>query len=231
MQGRLEERLAERERIARDLHDTLLQSFHALILRFEVVNRQLPAGKAKEALEQTLEQADRAIAEGRSAVYDLRASATDSGDLSEALNAAGNEFSGDHGAAFNLTVEGPVRELQPIVRDELYRIVREALSNAFNHARAHKIEAEITYAERLLRIRVRDDGTGISSAILEDGRPGHYGLPGMRERAAKLGATLNIWSRPETGCEIELSILGSIAYLTSPGRSRFRWFHREAGSL
>ena len=122
---------------------------------------QLPEGEAKDELEKTLDRADRAIAEGRSAVYDLRVSATDSNDLSEALNTAGNELSGDHGAAFNLTVEGSVRDLRPIIRGELYRIAREALTNAFKHAHASHIEVEISYGPQAFRLRIRDDGEGI----------------------------------------------------------------------
>jgi signal transduction histidine kinase len=123
-------------------------------------------------------------------------------------------------------VEGPPRELHPIPRDEIYRITREALRNAFSHSRARQIEAEITYDPRRLRLRIRDDGRGIDPAILEAGRSGHYGLPGMRERATQIGAKLNIWSGVGTGTEIELSIPGSIAYGASPGRSRFRWFRK-----
>ena len=96
----------------------------------------------------------------------------------------------------------------PIVRDEVYRIAREALRNAFSHARASHIEAEISYGEHLFRLRIRDDGEGIAPAMLEEGRPGHYGLPGMRERAAEIGAKLDIWSGAGTGTEIDLSIAG-----------------------
>ena len=115
-------------------------------------------------------------------------------------------------------VEGP-RDLHPIIRDELYRIAREALRNAFSHAQAHQIEAEMMYTDRLFRLRIRDDGQGIPSEILEEGRPGHYGLPGMRERAKQIGAKLTIWSGVGRGTEIELRLEGSIAYGgTLPGR-------------
>jgi signal transduction histidine kinase len=117
-------------------------------------------------------------------------------------------------------LEGRVHELHPIVRDEVYRIAREALRNAFSHAGAHRIEAEIIYAERLFRLRIRDDGEGIAPTILEDGRAGHYGLAGMRERAAEIGAKLDIWSGVGTGTEIDLSVPGSIAYGKWSGHSR-----------
>jgi signal transduction histidine kinase len=189
----------------------------------------LPDGRAKEELEQSLERADQAIAEGRNAVQDLRSSATTTNDLAQAVRALGDELAGEEGAAFRLVVEGPARELHPIVRDEIYRITREALRNAFNHARARQIEAEITYGERLLRVRIRDDGQGIAPVILEEGRPGHYGLPGMRERATQIGAKLSIWSAVRAGTEIELSIAGSIAYGIPPVRSRLRLFRKTTG--
>jgi signal transduction histidine kinase len=227
LNGRLEVRVAERTRIARELHDTLLQSFQGLMLRLQVVNKLLPEGKAKEQLEKTLERGDQAIAEGRSAVLDLRSCAFTVNNLSEAVNAAGNELSGENRAAFDLVVEGPPRDLQPIIRDELYCIAREALRNAFTHARALHIEAEISYGQREFRLRVRDDGEGIPPEILEQGRPGHYGLPGIRERARQIGAELTVWSRAGSGTEIELRLPASIAYGTSPLRFRFRAFRRK----
>jgi signal transduction histidine kinase len=226
---RFEERLAERTRIARELHDTLLQSFQGLMLRLQVVDDLLPPGKAKEQLEQSLERADQAIAEGRSAVYDLRSSATTTNDLAQAVKALGDELATEDSTAFHLVVEGTARDLHPIIRDELYRITREALRNAFRHAAAHHIETEITYGERALSLRIRDDGQGIPTETLEAGRPGHYGLSGIRERAQQIGAKLEIWSGANAGTEIELSIAGSIAYCAPPGRPLFRFFRKEAG--
>jgi signal transduction histidine kinase len=223
---RLEERVSERTRIARALHDTLLQSFQGLMLQLQVVDNLLPPGRAKEKFEQTLERADQAIAEGRDAVSDLRSSAT-ANDLSEAVRTLCNELATPDSAAFELTVEGPSRNLHPIIRDEVYRISREALRNAFSHARAQHIEAELIYAERVFRIRIRDDGKGIEPALLEEGRPGHYGLPGMRERARQIGAEFTIWSGVGTGTEIEVSIPGSIAYRGWP-RPRFRRSRKKA---
>ncbi len=226
---RMEERVGERTRIARDLHDTLLQSFQGLMLHLQVVDDLLPEGKAKAELEKTLDRADQAIAEGRTAVYDLRSSATTTNDLAQAVRAVGNELAVPGAATFRLVVEGPPREMHPIVRDEIYRIAREALRNAFSHAQADHVEAELIYTDRLFRLRIRDDGQGIAAEILEEGRPGHYGLPGMRERAKQIGATLTIWSGGGSGTEIELSIEASIAYLTPPGQSRLRLFRKKAG--
>jgi signal transduction histidine kinase len=229
MNLRFEERLAERTRIARELHDTLLQSFQGLMLRLQVVDDLLPQGKAKEQLEQSLERADQAIAEGRSAVYDLRSSAITTNDLAQAMRALGEELATQDSTAFHLVVEGSMRDLHPIIRDELYRITREALRNAFSHAAAHHIETEITYGERTFRLRIRDDGQGIPPELLEAGRAGHYGLSGMRERAQQIGARFEIWSGAKAGTEIELSVAGSIAYRTSPGRPLFRLFRKKAG--
>jgi hypothetical protein len=149
--------------------------------------------------------------------------------LADAVNVLGDELATGDSASFRLVVEGPVRDLHPIVRDELYGITREALRNAFSHARAQHIEVEITYAERLFQLRIRDDGDGIAPGILEEGRSGHYGLPGMRERAKKIDAKLDIWSGMGTGTEIDLSIAGSIAYRASPARSRFHFFKKQDG--
>lgn len=227
MNLRFEERLAERTRIARELHDTLLQSFQALMLRLQVVEDLLPPGKAKEHLEKSLERADQAIIEGRNAVHDLRSSANSPHDLAQAVSALGDELATQDSPVFHLLVEGSVRDLHPIIRDELYSITREALRNAFQHSGANRIETEITYGKRALRLRIRDDGRGIPREILEAGRSGHYGLSGIRERAHQIGAKLEIWSRASAGTEIELSLAGSIAYRSSPGRSLFRFPGRK----
>jgi len=224
---RFEERLAERTRVARDLHDTLLQSVQGLMLHLQVVDDMLPPGEAKEELEHTLERADQAIAEGRSAVYDLRSSTTTTNDLPEALNAAGAELVTGGSPAFRLIVEGSSRAMHPLIRDEVYRIAREALRNAFSHAHASRIEVELLYADRLFRLRIRDDGNGIPPEILERGRPGHFGLSAMRERARQVGARLTILSAAGAGAEVELSIPSSIAYRKPPAPSRFWPFRRK----
>ena len=226
---RMEARVDERTRIARSLHDTLLQSFQGLMLRLQLVEDLLPEGKAKDQLEQTLQRADQAIAEGRRAVYDLRSSAAAPMDFPQAVRSLGEEFVTENSAAFHLVVEGAARELNPIIRDELYFITREALRNAFSHAHAHHIEAEITYGAGAFQLRIRDDGEGITTQILEDGRRGHYGLSGMRERAKQVGGKLDFWSRAGTGTEIEFSIPGSIAYRTTMARPLFSFVRKKAG--
>jgi signal transduction histidine kinase len=221
---RFEERLAERTRIARELHDTLLQSFQGLMLHFQAVDYLLPAGTAKEALEKALDRADRAIVEGREAIQNLRSSTTATNELGEAMVALGEELGGARYGKTGLptlrvSMEGTPRELHPILRDDIYRIAREALRNAFFHAQASKIEADITYNARLLRLRIRDDGKGIDPKLLDAGRDGHWGLRGMRERAEQIGAQLDIWSETGAGTEVELRVPGSIAY-GSEGSSR-----------
>jgi signal transduction histidine kinase len=229
---RFDERLAERTRIARELHDTLLQSFQALMLHFQAVHDLLPPGKAKEAFENALDRADQAIVEGRDAIQNLRSSTTVTNELAHAMTALGEELAvardGERDSAtFRVSIEGTPRDLHPILRDDIYRIAREALRNAFHHAQANKIEADITYGERLLRLRIRDDGKGIDQKLLDAGRDGHWGLPGMRERAQQIGAQLDMWSEVGAGTEVELRIPGSIAYGTSTGRGGFPLFRKK----
>ena len=143
----------------------------------------------------------------------------------------GEELAGPHDGkkgspTFLVSIEGTPRDRHPILRDDIYRIAREALQNAFRHAQARKIEAEITYGERLLRLRIRDDGKGIDPKLLDAGRDGHWGLPGMRERAQQIGARLDLWSEVGAGTEMDLRIPASIAYGTSPGRGGL-WLFRK----
>ncbi len=230
-----EERLGERTRIARELHDTLLQSFHGLMFRFQAARNMLPrrTEEAMEALDNALDRTEQAIAEGRDAIHDLRGSTVVTNELAQAVTALGNEMSHElasqgsaHGSAkFHVAVEGPPRDLHPILRDEIYAIAREAVRNAFRHAQAHDIEAQITYNGSSFQLRIRDDGKGIDPAIVAEGRAGHYGVPGMRERARRIGGKLDVWTGTGAGTEIELNIPGSIAYGTSLGRTvlgRFR---------
>ena len=232
---RLEERVSERTRIARELHDTLLQSFQGLMLRFQTVGEMLPARPldAKNVLEGALDRADQAISEGRDAITDIRASTLASRDLEKSITALmtnlSEELAADNGrsATFRVLVEGTPRAVRPTLQDEIHRIARESLRNAFRHAQAAHIETEITYGESL-RLRFRDDGKGIDPSVVEHGgRSGHWGLPGIRERAKQIGAQLTVWSELGAGTEVELSIPGSIAYEASPTRPRFRLFRKR----
>ena len=160
-------------------------------------------------------------------MYGLRSSNLSGNDLAEALRTTANDLLGDQSTSFRLVVEGAARELHPILRDEAYRIASEGLRNAFKHARAQRVEAEITYGDRLFQVRIRDDGDGIPQEFLESGRSGHYGLSGMRERARQSGMKLEIWSRGGAGTEIALSIRGSLAYNNSLKRPGWRLFRRN----
>jgi signal transduction histidine kinase len=235
---RLEERVNERTRIARDLHDTLLQSFHGLLLRFQTASELFPTrpAEAKQTLDSAIEQAAQAITEGRDAVQGLRSSTVVTNDLALAVSTLGEELAGGetnpNTAEFHVEVEGTPRDLHPILRDEVYRIAGEALRNAFRHAEARRIEVEIRYDERQFRLRVRDDGKGIDSKHLnDDERPGHYGMRGMRERAKLLGGKMTVWSELDSGTEVELSIPAANAYATADGRRRSWLAEKFAGKL
>ncbi|HJY36494.1 MAG TPA: histidine kinase, partial [Steroidobacteraceae bacterium] len=222
VRGRLEERLAERERIARDLHDTLLQGMQGLIWRFQAASDRIPPGEpARQLMEQSLDRADKLLEESRDKVKDLRPAASVAADLAQALAAEGEQFAKLHSAAFAVSVQGVPRDLHPIVREEGFLIGREAMANAFRHAGAATIETEVTYGDGALHIRIRDDGRGISEAVLDaGGRPGHFGLLGMRERAKKLGAHLEVWSKPGAGTEIDLRVPAQVAYRQPQPESR-----------
>jgi signal transduction histidine kinase len=223
----LDARVGERTRIARELHDTLLQSFHGLLLRFQTASQLLPGRpvEAKEKLDGAIEQASDAITEGRDAVQGLRDSTVQGNDLALAISTLGEELATDDArprATFRVAVEGQSRNLHPILRDEVYKVAAEALRNAFNHAQAQQVEVEIRYDNEQFRLRVRDDGKGIDPAILSaQSSEGHYGLPGMRERAKLMGAKLTVWSEVDAGTEVELRIPASTAFTT--GRKSSWW--------
>ena len=232
----LEARVGERTRIARELHDTLLQSFHGILLHLQTVSNELPGGPSKQKLDSVIDQAAQAIVEGRDAVQGLRASTIESNDLALAIRTLGEELAAAENAPrrphFTVQVEGPPQNLHPIVRDEVYRVTGEALRNAFRHAAAQRIEVEIRYDERQLRVRVRDNGKGIDPQYLSDhGSGGHFGLRGMRERAKLTGGKLTVWSERDSGTEVELSIPGDHAYVRTPERRRFWLLEKIAGKF
>jgi signal transduction histidine kinase/ligand-binding sensor domain-containing protein len=224
IQGRLEERLDERERIARELHDTLLQGFQGLMLRLQAVMQQIPKqDPTHQMMEDVLDHADEVLLEGRERVQTLRTEALTVNELSEALALYGNEMAEHHAIAFSVIVAGLPQPLDPLVRDEAYRIGREALANAFQHSKASKIEVEVTYDRDMVRLRVRDNGAGMDEETLNSGRSGHWGLSGMRERAQKTGGQFNIWGRPGAGTEIELIVPSKVAYQHSRKMLGWSW--------
>lgn len=227
MNLRFEERLAERVRIARELHDTLLQGFLSASMQLHVAVDQLPVDSpAKPRLGRVLELMGQVIEEGRNAIRGIRSSDSNSLDLEQAFSRIPQELTVQEQIGFRVIVEGRPRALHPILRDEVYRIGREALVNAFRHSRARSIEVELEYAANHLRILVRDDGCGIDPQVLRAGRDGHWGLSGMRERAERIGARLKVRSRDATGTEVELSVPGPIAFELQSTDRPLRWFAR-----
>jgi signal transduction histidine kinase len=228
---RFEERLTERTRIAQELHDTLLQGFLSASMQVHVAADSLPADSpAKPTLTRALQLMRQVIDEGRNAVRGLRSSNSASLDLEEALSRVQQEFAAQgqaqEASGFRIIVEGERAPLHPLLRDDVYRIGREALINAFRHARAKKIEVELKYSPSQLRILVRDDGRGIDPHILKSGRDGHFGLSGMRERAEQIGARMHIYSGAGAGTEVELSVPGHIAF-QGHSRPRLKWFGKR----
>lgn len=229
MNVRFEERLAERTRIAQELHDTLLQGFLSASMQLHVAADHLPAdSSAKPLVNRVLQLIGQVIEEGRNAIRGIRSSDSNSFDLEQAFSRIPQEFAVQQGSGqqigVHIMVVGQPRTLNPILRDDAYQIGREALLNAFRHARASRLEVELEYTPNLLRIAVRDDGCGIDPQVLRSGRDGHWGLSGMRERAERIGARFTIRNRGEGGTEVELSIPGKIAF-ESQSKNRWpRWF-------
>lgn len=226
IRARMEERLGERERIARELHDTFLQSVQGLILRFHAVTKQIPVHEpARETMEKALDRADSVLSEGRDRVRNLRYNAAATSSLPSTIRSVAEEHAQGTKTEFRVLLEGTERQLHPMVLEEANSIACEATINAFRHAEALHIEVEIIYDSKQLRLRIRDDGRGIAPAILETGgRAGHWGLQGMRERARKIGAQLDFWSRPGSGTEVELRIPSATAYRTPGAGAGWRWF-------
>jgi signal transduction histidine kinase len=232
-EARLEERVQERLRIARELHDTVLQSLHGLLMSFQRAANLLPDRpvEAKQRLEGAIDQAAQAITEGREAIQGLRSSPVVTSDLAEAIQTLGEELAAEQSRQdaprFDVAVQGKPLDLNLMLRDDIYRIAGEALRNAFHHAQARRIEVELQYDASQLCLRVRDNGKGVDSNVFDQGRSGHWGLPGIRERAKQIGAELEVWSERGAGTEIVLSIPGSVAYEGFPTRSRFRLFRKR----
>jgi signal transduction histidine kinase len=221
----LEARVGERTRIARELHDTLLQSFHGLLLQFQTVAQLWPDRPelAKDKLDRAISDAAKAITEGRDAVQGLRESTIGTTDIADAINALAAELAAapeDRRApAFHVTIEGEPRPLHPLLRDDIYKITAEALRNAFRHAHAPSVDVEIRYDAAQFRLRVQDDGEGFDPTRLpRQEAAGHYGVAGMRERAALMGGTLTVWSKEGEGTAVELRIPSRSAYVKARSR-------------
>jgi signal transduction histidine kinase/ligand-binding sensor domain-containing protein len=212
LRARLQVRLDERERIARDLHDTLFQSIQGVLLTIDnSTNTLAEDNPTRDALKEALRHSDQVMAESREHILELRAEGMERQSLGQVLTEVGLEFGKLYSPSFHVVELGVPDYLHPVVFEEMLRICREALFNAFRHSGANKIEVEIIFA-RAFSVRIADDGIGIDEQVLRDGgKPGHLGLKNMAQRAAKLGAKLTIHSRPKMGTEIELSMPRSIA--------------------
>jgi ligand-binding sensor domain-containing protein/signal transduction histidine kinase len=228
---RFQDRLAERTLIAQELHDTLLQGVLSASMQLDVVEDQTPHDSpTKPMLRRVLQLMGQVTEEGRGALRGLRAPTNNSFSLETALSHIREEIAIDEKAAYRVVAQGAARPLSPMIRDEVYRIAREAVINAFLHAQSNNIEVEVEYANRFLRVLVRDDGCGMDPQVLDTGREGHWGLPGMRERSENIGGSLKLRSRIGAGTEVEITIPSSLAF-ESQSRGPFSqwrsWLTRE----
>jgi len=215
MSARFDERLAERTRIARDLHDTFLQTIQGSKL---VADNALdpdadPAGMPR-AMEQLSAWLGRATLESRAVLNSLRGSTEQRNDLGEALQHAIEECRLHSPIEASFSVVGTAEEMHPIVRDEIYRISYEAIRNACVHSMSTRLEVGLSYSQDL-SVRVRDNGVGIDPAVLEKGKQGHFGLQGIRERAARIRGKLTVVSSPNSGTEVTLVVPGRIVFRTA----------------
>lgn len=234
LQAGLAERLAERERIARELHDTLLQSLFATTLHFQSAADHLAEDDpARKPLYDALEQADHVMREGRQRIRNLRASRSDAAGLVDALADYGHQLQTIDSPQFQISTEGEQRRLHPLFQEEVLLIGREAISNAFRHADAGTVVVTVTFLPATLQLLVRDDGRGIEEAILQNGgRRDHWGMPGMLERARKMHARLHITRPREGGTQINLQVAGAIIYqaertTSSSEKNLLRWLSRD----
>jgi signal transduction histidine kinase len=221
--SRLETRLLERERIARELHDTLFQGLLSASLQLQVADSEIPRDtRGKHRVERVVQLLQQAIDEGRSAVRDLRA-ASKPDDLERAFAQIPQDLAVDEKIEYRLILQGKPRALRPSIRDEVYRISREALTNAFQHSRCKLVETVLQYASNRFRLVIRDDGCGMDPAIVRSGREGHWGLSGMRERSERIGARLTVRSAIGAGTEIDLIVSGRAAFEPTGNHSPLDW--------
>jgi signal transduction histidine kinase len=216
--ARFDERLAERTRMARDLHDTFLQTIQgSKLVADDALEPSTDPVRMRRAMEQLSLWLGRAMQEGRAALNSLRTATTQGNDLADTLRSVTEDGLIPSPMTVTFSVIGDAKEIHPIVRDEVHRIGYEAIRNACTHSGASRLEVELGYADDLV-LRVSDDGTGIDSAIADKGRIGHLGLQGMRERAARIGAKLTLRSSTSTGTEIKLVVPGDIIFRKMPVR-------------
>jgi signal transduction histidine kinase/ligand-binding sensor domain-containing protein len=213
LHARFEERLRERTRIAQELHDNLLQSVLGISLQIEVTDELLPHDlPAKHPLQKALRLSKSAMDEGRRALNDLRALSLSADDIVKGFSQTAEGLRKEGGSEIHILVEGHERPLNPVTGNDVLQIGRQAIANAFQHARAGKVRVLLSYGKRDLRISVQDNGRGIDEDTVTRGRPGHHGIRGMRERAERIGATLSIQSGAGQGTEVDLCVPADLVY-------------------
>ena len=224
---RAEERLMERERIAREMHDTLLQGILSVSMHLEAAHDRLPEDSpARPVMKKVLLVIRQVIEEGRNALRGLRTRVAEEADLAVAFSRLGQEFGMDASVGFRVVAQSNARKLRSRISDEVYRIGREAIMNAFFHAKAKSVEVMLQDVDRHFRLIVRDDGRGIDPGVLDAGREGHFGLAGMRERSENIGGTLRVRSRVGAGTEIELTLPQAVAFGDDSRGSAWHWLGR-----
>jgi signal transduction histidine kinase len=227
VQAQFRERMLERERIAGDLHDTLLQGYLSASLQVHAAfGRLTEDSPAKQPLRRALELIGKASEESRIALRGIRSSQLGDLELEEALSRVPQELAASENVGFRVRVEGRPRSLRPVLLDDVYRIGREAIMNAFQHAGATNIEVEVEYAANRLRMLVQDNGCGIDAQMLQSGKAGHWGLKGIRERAERIGAKLNLFSNPGAGTQVILTVAAELAFEPEDAGERRGWVHR-----
>ena len=200
--------LAERTRIAREIHDNLAQEMSGISVQLEVVARTMPPGAdaARGHLDRARQQVRHGIAEARRYVWDLRSPILDNNDLPTALAETARRLTNETAVQAQVEVNGTFRPLTPLVEDNLLRIGQEAMNNAVKHAQAQRIAVNLVFDARRVQLSVRDDGCGFDPSVASNGRAGHFGLIGMRERAEQIGGTLSILSASGSGTEIVVDV-------------------------
>lgn len=212
LSARFDERLAERTRMARELHDTFLQTIQgSKMVADDALEQSADSARVLQAMERLSVWLGQAMQEGRAALNSLRTSTTEKNDLAEAFRRATDDDVIPNSMAVTFSVIGEAREMHPIVRDEVYRIGYEAIHNARMHSGASRLEMELSYAHDLA-LRVSDNGVGIDPGIANKGKDGHFGLQGMRERASRIGGKLTLVSSPTSGTEITVVVPGNIIF-------------------
>jgi signal transduction histidine kinase len=212
LNARFDERLAERTRVAREIHDTLLQTVQGTkMVADTALSRPDDIDTLRHAMGQVSTWLGQASAEGRAAISALRASTTETNDLADALRRAIEDCRRQAPIDATLSVLGTAREMHPVVRDEIYRMAYEAVRNACTHSEGSRLTVELTYGQDLV-VRVTDDGIGLDPAVADAGKQGHFGLAGMRERAARIGAKLTIASASNTGTEVVIAVPGRVVF-------------------